>query len=74
MSVLWYINRATTRFKTFIANRLAVIHDGSSPKQWHHVESALNPADACSRGRRVEQFLQMEDWKNGPELLLKSED
>ena len=74
MSVLWYINSATTRFKTFIANRLAVIHDGSSPKQWRHIESALNPADICSSGRKVEQFLQLEDWKNGPEFLHKSED
>ena len=61
MSVLWYINSGTTRFKTFAANRLAVIHDGSNSTQWRHVESALNP-----RGRKVEQFLQVEE---GPRVL-----
>ena len=73
-SVLWYINSGTTRFKTFVANRLAVILDGSNPTQWRHVESALNPADVCSRGKNVEQFLQMEEWKDGPKFLHQHED
>ena len=74
MSVLWYIKSGTTRYKTFVANILAVIHDGSNPTQWRHVESALNPADVCSRGRKVELFLQMTECKKGPEFLLHQED
>ena len=34
MSVLRYINNSTTRFHTFVANRIAVIRDGSEPTQW----------------------------------------
>ena len=44
-SVLKYIRNTETRFKTFVANRLAVIHDGSCPRQWKYVASRQNPAD-----------------------------
>ena len=47
-TVLRYINNETTRFHTFVANRIAVIHDGSNPNQWSYVPSELNPA---SRGK-----------------------
>ena len=76
MPVLWYINSATTRFKTFDANRLAVIHDGSSPKQWRHIESALIPHLLISvrEAGKLSNFLLLEDWKSGPEFLHKSEE
>ena len=46
--VLQYIKNSHTRFQTFVANRLATIHDLSSPSQWRYVSSDLNPADfAC---------------------------
>ena len=34
MSVLQYIRNESTRFHTFVENRLAIIHDGSVPSQW----------------------------------------
>ena len=40
-TVLQYIKNSHTRFQTFTANRLATIHDLSSPSQWRY----LNPAD-----------------------------
>ena len=54
-TVLRYIHNTTARFQTFVANRLAVIQDGSSPDQWHYVKSSLNPADAGSRGLKVQE-------------------
>ena len=33
-STLRYIRNRTSRFQTFVANRLSVIHDGSNPEQW----------------------------------------
>ncbi|XP_071493377.1 uncharacterized protein [Diadema antillarum] len=69
MTVLRYIRSETARFKTFVANRIAVIKDGSRVNQWRHVESALNPADLCSRGCRVAPFLNMKLWKEGPDFL-----
>ncbi|KAK3724598.1 hypothetical protein QZH41_001749 [Actinostola sp. cb2023] len=44
-----YINNEARRFKTFIANRIAVIHDNSRPSQWRWVESSSNSADHASR-------------------------
>ena len=48
--VLHYVNNVRTRFSTFVANRLAVIHEETSVNQWRHVGTADNPADYCSRG------------------------
>ena len=72
MIVLGYIGNDDKRFKTFVANRLAVIKEASSKKQWHHVESALNPADIASRGAGAEELSQSSLWFNGPHFLAKS--
>ncbi len=48
--VLQYLNNESTRFQTFVANRLAIIHDLSKPSQWKYVESTYNPADSASCG------------------------
>ena len=45
MAVLRYINNSSSRFQTFLANRLSVIHDGSNLEQWHYVATKLYPAD-----------------------------
>ena len=68
-AVLQYIKNEDKRFHTFVANRLAVIHDGSKPSQCNFVESARNPADDASRGLTPEElFLQDRRFK-GPEFL-----
>ncbi|XP_070570012.1 uncharacterized protein [Ptychodera flava] len=54
--VLQYIRNSTRRFQTFIANRLQLIHDASTPSQWHHVPSELNPADCASRGIQLDHI------------------
>ena len=71
MTVLRYISNETARFHTFVANRVTVIREGSSPRQWRYVESSQNPADECSRGQPVDVFLRNERWLNGPEFLWK---
>lgn len=73
-SVLRYIQNRTTRFKTFVANRIAIIQDGSLVHQWNYVETSQNPADVCSRGAKVEQFLNSKFWKEGPEFLQLEQD
>ncbi|XP_039608830.1 uncharacterized protein LOC120528756, partial [Polypterus senegalus] len=42
-TVLKYISNESTRFKTFVANRISVIRDHSQPSQWRYVTSVLNP-------------------------------
>ena len=44
-SVLQYTRNVDKRFHTFVANRLAVIHDGSQPVQGRYAPTSDNPAD-----------------------------
>jgi hypothetical protein len=48
--VLKWIRDTKTRFKTFVHNRLATIHDVSEVEFWRYVPCNLNPADVCSHG------------------------
>lgn len=52
-SVLKYIHNQTKRFRTYVANRVVVIHELSHEMQWRHVSSHDNPADDASRGLHV---------------------
>lgn len=62
-SVLKYIRNDSARFHTFVANRLAVIKDGSQQNQWRYVDSNRNPADDASRGHQTDK------WLRGPKLM-----
>ena len=53
--VLQYIRNTSKRFHTFVANRLAIIHENSASHQWRHVSSELNPADDASRGISIDE-------------------
>ena len=44
-TVIRYVRNEHTRFHVFVANRVAVIRDASSPEQWRYVDSSQNPAD-----------------------------
>ncbi|KAI2646060.1 Transposon Tf2-9 polyprotein [Labeo rohita] len=72
-SVLKYIFNDTTRFKTYVANRVRKIRDLSEKSQWRYVNGFLNPADAASRGLSIDSFLGSDRWLHGPEFLLLSE-
>ncbi|XP_071476662.1 uncharacterized protein [Diadema antillarum] len=67
--VLHYICNVDKRFRTFVANRIATIHDGSQPRQWRHVSTDLNPADDVSRGLKPDGL--SDRWIQGPEFLWK---
>ena len=66
MIVLSCIRNRTTRFKTFVANRLAYIHDGSEVSEWSYVPTDANPADVGSRGCAP---TDLGPWLSGPEFL-----
>ncbi|XP_072020402.1 uncharacterized protein [Amphiura filiformis] len=72
-TVIKYINNDTARFHTFVANRVALIRDGSQPHQWKYVGTSSNPADDCSRGLAVDCFLKNRRWTDGPDFLHKAE-
>ena len=69
MIVLGYIRNATRRFKTFVANRLSVIHDVTEPDDWRYVPTQVNPADLASRGLHPPDTDKLETWLNGPDFL-----
>ena len=41
---LRYSNATKSRYKVFVANRIAAAHAYSAPNQWRYVDSASNPA------------------------------
>ncbi|XP_014676449.1 PREDICTED: uncharacterized protein LOC106816368 [Priapulus caudatus] len=69
MIVLQYVKSKTRRFHTFVANRVAIIHDGSYPEQWRYVDTKSNPADDASRGLSAPELVQKGRWLQGPEFL-----
>ena len=71
--VLGYLNNKKKRFKTFVANRVAVINECSSPNEWRHVPGKLNPADLASRGFDSDDVKSFDLWLKGPEFLVTGE-
>ncbi|KAL3975057.1 hypothetical protein ACER0C_023683 [Sarotherodon galilaeus] len=69
-TVLRYIDSETSRFKTFIANRVSLIREATKPSQWKYVTSAENPADQASRGLKPKDLLEGGSWIHGPNYLL----
>ena len=69
--VLAYIRNETKRFHTYVANRLAVIHAGSTVGQWRHVSSEHNPADDITRGLSMQDLIHSTRWFHGSEFLSK---
>ena len=64
--MLRYIENQDKRFQTFVANRIAAIHNAS---QWNYVNTELNPAENASRGVSADS---LERWIQGPESLCQS--
>ena len=69
--VIRYIENTNKRFQTFVANRIATIHDASSPTQWNYVDTHSNPADDASRGVPADS---LQRWIKGPDFLTKPSD
>ena len=45
------------RYHTFVAARIAVIHDGSDPNKWNYVEAKENPSDYASHSLSATDLL-----------------
>lgn len=71
--VLTWIKSCPSRWKTFVANRTALIQERIAPDCWHHVSTNDNPADHGSRGLLPADLVQCESWWAGPAWLLRSE-
>ena len=71
--VIQYIRNQSRRFQTFMANRLAQIHEVTTANQWKHVPSEFNPADYASRGLQGNASKEIELWLKGPSFLWNCE-
>ena len=72
-TVLRYIMNKTSRYHTFVANRVGFIHEHTDEEQWKYINTKLNPADEASRSITVEKFLNESRWVRGPEFLFLPE-
>ncbi|XP_036003015.1 uncharacterized protein LOC118566077 [Fundulus heteroclitus] len=70
--VLAYINNEARRFHVFVANRVQLIRQITDPKQWHHIDTAQNPADHASRGLSASEIMTT-SWLSGPKFLWEQE-
>lgn len=71
-AVLKYINNTSSRFQTFVANRISKIRNASNPGQWRYVPTQLNPADDLSRIKKGNGEDTL--WSLGPEFLWQTEE
>ena len=67
MITLAYIQSDSRKFKTFVANRVSLIRENSTPDQWCHIVGYDNPADILSRGCNVSKLPTV--WFEGPRFL-----
>lgn len=68
MSVIRYIANESTRFHTFVANRVSVIREATDVNQWKYIDTKNNPADHASRGLFSSE-LELKSWFPGPDFL-----
>ena len=68
--VLRYIQNTSSRYMSFVANRLELIHTLSTPQQWRYVPTDLNPADIGSRGVSPDKTDLADMWLHGPPFLV----
>ena len=69
---LAYIQNDSTRFQIYVANRVEIIRQNSSPDHWKYVPTEKNPADHASRGLTVEE-MKNSNWFTGPDFLWEKE-
>ncbi len=70
--VLAYINNEARRFHVFVANRVQMIREHTSPSQWHYIDTTENPADHASRGLNAVD-ISSTNWLSGPKFLWEQE-
>ncbi|CAK1597853.1 unnamed protein product [Parnassius mnemosyne] len=70
--VLAWLNSHPSRWKTFVANRVAEILNTLDTHYWSYVPSKHNPADCASRGVAPGELCNTAIWFNGPEFLRQS--
>ena len=71
--VLGYINNASRRFKTFIANCVQFNQDHTDVQQWQYLSAHDNTTDDTFHGLDSKNLSEIQRWFNGPAFLWSSE-
>lgn len=66
-----WIRSPAYKWKTFIANRVAKIHDSVEAKSFYHIPGIENVSDCITRGMTPSQLLNYPTWIKGPNWLTK---
>ena len=64
--LLAWLNGGASRWKTFVANRVAEITTHLPAINWSYIPSKQNPADLISRGASAEEIQNNNLWWTGP--------
>ena len=67
--VLCWLKNNPSKYKTFVANRIASATSHFSSSIWLHVPTDSNPADCASRGLSARELKEHDLWWNGPPWL-----
>lgn len=67
--VIQWINNSPSRWKTFVANRVAFIQENLPPEHWGHINGDQNPSDCLSRGLLPASLLHHPLWFKGPKWI-----
>lgn len=71
---LAWIKGDPSRWKSFVAHRVAEIKTFTKPEAWRHIKSEDNPADCASRGVNPSQLKAHTLWWTGPKWLALSKE
>ncbi|KAI4472723.1 hypothetical protein M0802_016545 [Mischocyttarus mexicanus] len=69
---LAWVKNNPMRWKEFVGNRVAAIHNSVPQAHWKFISGKLNPADCASRGLSASQLIEHSLWWKGPPWLSKS--
>lgn len=71
-TVLTWLRSESCRFKVFVGTRVAEIQELTDGHAWRYVDTARNPADDVTRGKKLRELIQPNRWSLGPAFLLNS--
>lgn len=66
---LAWLKKDPSKWKTFVANRVAVVQSLTVVDDWKYVSTKQNSADCASRGLFPKQLVNHDLWWHGPQFL-----